>query len=87
MALQDESCNMTYMSRGTRDMIRFMHAALGSPTVTTLTKAINLGYLKSWPGLTVKNLKNHIQFSDAMTKGHLDRVRQNLRIISKSTTL
>ena len=60
-------------------MIRFMHAALGSPTVAALTKAINLGYLKSWPGLTVKNVKNHIQFNDAMTKGHLDRVRKNLR--------
>ena len=29
--------------------------------------------------MTAKNVKQHIQFSDAMTKGHLDRVRQNTR--------
>ena len=77
--LQAETCNMTYMSRNTRDMIRFMHAALGSPAISTLNKAIKLGYFKSWPGLTVQNVNQHIKFNDAMTKGHLDRVRQHLR--------
>ena len=77
--MHEQQCNMTYMSRNTRESIRFMHAALGSPTIATLTQAINNGYLKSWPGLTAKNVKKHIQFSDAMTKGHLDRVRKNIR--------
>ena len=81
--LPHNQCNMTYHSKNTRDMIKFMHAALGSPTVSTLNKAIRNGYLKSWPGLTTKNVNYHINFNDAIMKGHLDRVRKNLRSTSK----
>ena len=77
--LAKESCHMTYISRNTRDMMYFMHAALGSPAISTLTRAIGRGYLKSWPGLTNKNVLKHIQFSEATAKGHLDKIRQNLR--------
>ena len=81
--LLHQQCNMTYHSRNTRDMIKFMHAALGSPTISTLMQAIRNGYLKTWPGLTGNNVTKHIDFNDATMKGHLDRVRKNLRSTSK----
>ena len=32
--------------------IRFTHAALGSPAISTLTQAVRRGYLRSYPALT-----------------------------------
>ena len=77
--LPKHQCNMTYMSKNTKDMTKFMHAALGSPAVSTLNKAINNKLLLSWPGLTVGNVNKYITDSDAALKGHMDRVRKNLR--------
>jgi len=57
-----------------------MHAACFSPCLTTWCKAIDLGYFKSWPGLTSKRVRQCIQQSQPATvKGHITQERQNLR--------
>ena len=38
------------------DVVAFHHAALGSPVVSTLVKAINKNYLPGFPGLTTKSI-------------------------------
>ena len=58
-----------------KDLIAFLHAAMGSPAISTLTTAIRCGYTRI-PGLTVKALHRHPPTSMATAKGHLDRTRQ-----------
>ena len=77
--LAQEQCNMTYMSNNSRAIVRFLYAALGSPSISTITQAIRDRYLKSWPGLTITNITKHIQYNDATMKGYMDRVRKNIR--------
>jgi hypothetical protein len=38
------------------EFVSFCHAALGSPPISTLTKAIRLGYLDIWPELTLQRV-------------------------------
>ena len=47
--LPSQQCHMTYMSKNTKNLIKFMYAALCSPSLSTLTKAINNKLLQSWP--------------------------------------
>ena len=58
-----------------KDLIAFLHAAMGSPAISTLTSAIRCGYTRI-PGLTVQALRRHPPISIATAKGHLDRIRQ-----------
>ena len=76
---QQQSCNMTYMIKSTKDMIKFMYAALCSPATSTLIKAIKNNFLSTWPGLTVEAVNKYVSDSDAALKGHMDRVRKNIR--------
>ena len=78
-----EQCNMTCMSNNSRAMVRFLYAALGSPSISIITRAIHNGYLKSWPSLTIINITKHIQYNDAIMKGHMDRVQKNVRSTKK----
>ena len=59
--------------------IKFAHAALGSPAISTLTQAVRRGYLHSCPCLTSKMLAAHPPMSIATAKGHLDQHRQGQR--------
>jgi hypothetical protein len=62
------------------DRVAFAHASLFSPAISTLTIALQKGYLAGIPGLTSDTLK---QFppnnSLPMHKGHLDQSRKNQR--------
>ena len=61
------------------DLVTFAHAALWSPAVSTLAKALAKGFLPPFPGLTTKSLNKYPPNSEATVKGHLDTVRKNLR--------
>ena len=76
---QNEYCNLIYNCQRAWNMIKFMYAALGSPSISTLKKGIEKGYFKSWPGLTAKVIDTHIQYSDASVKDHMDQVRKNIK--------
>jgi len=60
-------------------LVAFAHAALFSPALSTLEKALKRGFLTNFPGLTSKLLRKHPPQSYAMAKGHLDQTRQNQR--------
>ena len=54
------------------DMVLFYHAALGSPTVSTLKRAISRGYLRKLPQLTLEAVSANPPVTVATAKGHLD---------------
>ena len=58
-------------------LIRFAHATLFSPALSTLEEALKKGYLTNFPGFTAKLLQKHPPQSFAMVKGHLDQTRKN----------
>lgn len=64
---------------GTAQLIAFAHASLFSPSISTLQRALDLGYINEIPGLTSKNLRKYPPISIATVKGHLDQVRKNQR--------
>ena len=58
-----------------RDNVAFLHACMGSPSISTLERAVRCAYTRL-PGLTTAALHRHPPNSLATAKGHLDRVRQ-----------
>ena len=60
-------------------LVEFAHAALFSPRITTLQKALDSNFLPPIPGLTAALLRRHPPSSIATAKGHLDQTRKNLR--------
>ena len=58
--------------------VRFAHTSLGSPSNSTLLRALNAGYLNSFPRLAARLLQLHPLQSIATAKGHLDQHRQGL---------
>ena len=66
------------------ERIKFYHASLFSPTLDTLRKAINAGYLTSFPSFTTKQLSKFPPNSEATIKGHLHAQRANIRSTKKS---
>jgi len=58
-------------------LVAFAHAALFSPALSTLEKALKCSFLTNFPGLTSKLLQKHPPQLYAMAKDHLDQTRQN----------
>jgi hypothetical protein len=65
-----------YDCDNTQQLIRFYHACLFSPVVSTLINAINKGYLKGFLSLTSQQIHHHIKINNAMEKGHMDQSHQ-----------
>lgn len=63
----------------TKEVVRFLHAALGFPTKATLLTAAQNGNLVTFPGLTLENIKRHFPESDETQKGHMRQTRQGVR--------
>ena len=59
------------------ELVAFAHAALFSPALSTLKRALDLGFLPHFMGLTAKSLAKHPPTSVAMVKGHMDQARKN----------
>ena len=58
--------------------VRFAHASLGSPCISSLLRALRAGYLDSFPRLTAQLVVQHPPHTIATAKGHLDQHRQGL---------
>ena len=54
-----------------KDLAKFLHQALFSPRSSTLKKAIKLGFLHSFPGLTEHLVDKYLEPSVATESGHL----------------
>jgi hypothetical protein len=66
--------------------VAFYHAALFSPTISTWLKAIDAGYLTTWPALTAAQVRKYYPFSPATVQGHLDQTPANYRSTTKHKT-
>ena len=75
--------NSITQTDNTSQMVNFYHATAFSPTKSTFIKAIQRGFLQSWPGLTTKNVQKYLQSTLATGKGHLDQTRKNQRSTTK----
>ena len=62
----------------TKELANYLHAACGSPTISTFLKAIKDGFLLSWPGIDLIK-ESDITPSLATAKGHLDQEQKNLQ--------
>jgi hypothetical protein len=60
-------------------LVAFLHAALFSPALSTLSQALRHNLLPNIPGLSSELVARHPPHSIATAKGHLDQVRKNLR--------
>ena len=65
----------------------YHHASLGSPSPSTLLRAIRLGHLTTFPGLTTNLISKHLPQSLATTLGHQDQEAKNLRSTVPPTLL
>jgi hypothetical protein len=61
------------------DIVAFHHAALFSPAISTLTTALQKGFIPPLPGLTVTLLRKYTPDLEATTMGHLDNRRKNIQ--------
>ena len=76
---QPALANATIGSTTPAKLVAFAHASLFSPALSTLIKALQLGYITDCPGLSEKLLRKYPPQSFAMVKGHLDQTRKNQR--------
>ena len=75
----DEAALSVYDLPSTKEVVRFLHAALGFPTKATLLTAARNGNLVTFPGLTPENINKHFPESDETQKGHMRQTRQGVR--------
>ena len=75
---RSEVCALAVPATGTRELVAYYHAAMGSPAVSTLTEAVRRGWVQL-PGLTVEALRRWPPRSTATAKGHLDRNKSGQR--------
>eukprot|EP00804_Cyclotella_cryptica_P008147 CCRYP_004624-RA/>CCRYP_004624-RA protein AED:0.13 eAED:0.13 QI:0/0/0/1/0/0/3/0/1209 len=75
----DEAALSVYDLPSTKEVVRFLHAALGFPTKATLLTAARNGNLVTFPGLTPDNINKHFPESDETPKGHMRQTRQGVR--------
>ena len=59
-----ETAMNVYELPSTKEVVRFLHAALGYPTKATLLTAAQNGNLVTFLGLTPENIKHHFPESD-----------------------
>ncbi len=74
-----ESANASVSITTPASLVAFAHAALFSPALSTLDVALQRDLLPHFPGLSRETLRRHPPVSIAMTKGHMDQIRQNIR--------
>ncbi|KAL7528469.1 hypothetical protein ACHAWF_002577 [Thalassiosira exigua] len=78
-AVQCNAITNVYQIRRLNEAMQFLHAALGSQSKSTLLRAARQGILPPWPLITPQNINNHLVETMATAKGHLQRVRKNVR--------
>ena len=67
------------------ELSQYLHAALLRPTIESLLKEIKIVFLKTWPGLTEKLIKKHLEKSRNATIGHLHTRLQGLQSTKETT--
>jgi hypothetical protein len=73
------TANIAYHQPNLKELVRFLHAADGSPVPSAWIVAIQKGHYATWPGLTDDLVYKHLSKSVATVKGHLDQQGKNIR--------
>jgi len=63
----------------TKEVMRFLHAALGNPTQAMILTVAQHGNLVMFPDLTSQNISRHFPESDKTQKGHMKQMKQGVR--------
>jgi hypothetical protein len=63
----------------TKEVVRFLYAALGHPTRATLLTAAQHGNLVTFPSMTPENISWHFSELDETQKGHMKQTKQGVR--------
>ena len=58
---QSEAVTNNFMTTYKPELAQYLHGEIFIPTTSILIKAIKKGFLKTWPGLTEKLIKRHIE--------------------------
>jgi hypothetical protein len=74
-----ETAMGAYELPSTKEVVRFLHAALGNPTQATLLTAAQHGNLITFPGMTPQNVSRHFPESDETQKGHMKQTKLGVR--------
>lgn len=61
------------------DLVAFAHAALFSPTIAALRKALKNKHIINFPGLSLTTLNKYPPHSIATAKGHMNQQRQGIQ--------
>jgi hypothetical protein len=73
-----EAAMGVYKLPSTKEVVRFLHAALGHPTQATLLTAAQHGNLVTFPCMTPQNVSRHFPESDETQKGHMKQTKQGV---------
>ena len=74
-----ETAMGVYKLPSTKEVVRFLHAALGNPTQATILTTAQHGNLVTFPNLTPQNILGHFPESDETQKGHMKQTKQGVR--------
>jgi len=74
-----ETAMSMYDSPNTKEVVRFLHAAMGTPTRATLLTAAQHGNLITFPGMPPENISRHFSEWDETQKGHMKQTKQGVR--------
>jgi len=77
--LTSHHCHLAMGHDTAANLVAFAHAALFSPALSTLAKAMCCQHVPKFAGLTLAQLCHFPPTSMAMHQGHLDQSRQNQR--------
>ena len=81
------SCNSVVRHDLQADFVAYAHASFNSPPNSTMRKAIQAGWLRGYPRLTLSMWDRNAPTSTATDKGHLDFNRQGQRPTSQHATV
>ena len=79
--------NSIFECTNTEHLIKYYHATMGYPVISTWGRAIDAGYFRGWPSLTSKRVRRHIKVTTETEMGHMDQQRQGTRSTKPKPTV
>ncbi len=73
-----EAAMGVYELPSTKEVVKFLHAALGHPTQATLLTPAQHGNLVTFPGMIPQNVSQHFPELDETQKGHMKQTKQGV---------
>jgi hypothetical protein len=73
-----EMAMSVYNLPSTKEVLRFLHAALGHPVKATVLTMAQHGNLITFPGMTPQNILQHFSELDETQKDHMKQTKQGI---------